>query len=82
MKSFFSAIAPARSRDMATVIDTEDYTTWVVDSVERHSEVEDPPRRHIILEEVEIVVPAQHHSTEWPLVATNCWRYAQEAIIN
>jgi hypothetical protein len=35
--------------------------------VERRSEVENPLSWQIGLEEVETVVPAQHHIVEWPL---------------
>jgi hypothetical protein len=71
IKSFFSATAPARSQDRAAVVDTRDYTTWVVVGVERHSEIKDPPCWLIGLEELETMVPAQHHSAEWPQLATN-----------
>jgi hypothetical protein len=63
----FSAIAPARSQDTVAAVDTENYTTCVVVGVERRSEVENPLSWHIGLEEVETVVPAQHHIVEWPL---------------
>jgi hypothetical protein len=56
---------------MATNNDTGDYATWVKASVLRHAETKDPPRWLAGLEEEEAVVPAEHHSAEWPPLAAD-----------
>jgi hypothetical protein len=69
MSSSFSAL----EFESRTIDDTEDYATWVINSIGCRTKLKDPSQRLCGLEEKETMVPTAHHGAEWLLLASSAY---------